>query len=340
MIIPKDFLIPIINKEIRDGNTNFEIFEGWRKDVSLFRGDYKKGEMIVDCISKDQYKSLMPGDQEIPRYYDLIQKVLQASGIVDPDQISDFQDQFKEIVSDEEPFRRNARFYYDTNSFMNNYFYLFREFIPDFTKNASHNTSLGVVAEMEDIFDRKLKGHYFPDHFKKIYGADDDIFYNQPNLFGRFARLAYPEIEYLKDKLRVNILTDDGVGDRRIMSAFTQDAKEHNIEGVIVTNDGTMSERAEMRMGSWLVRLDLKQIYKQKTKLEYFIESIYRAAITYGRVQINNDIVVSGLWSRKKIDDWNEQNVLIEKCNDCDIGKIRNILKEIPEDFYGKGYYS
>ena len=46
------------------------------------------------------------------------------------------------------------------------------------------------------------------------------------------------------------------------------------------------------------------------------------------------------LWSRKKIDDWNEQNVSIDRCNDCDVGRIQNILEKVPEEFYGKGYYS
>ncbi|MCK5772289.1 MAG: hypothetical protein KAH57_00730 [Thermoplasmata archaeon] len=340
MIVSSDLLIPIINREIREGRTQFEIFEGWRKDDPLFRGEYENGVVLVDSITKRGYRSLMPNEREIPDFQELIQKVLQASGVIDPGQLSGYQERFKEIVQDEEPFRRNTRFYYDTNSFMNNYFFLFREMIPDFTKNASHNTSLGVVAEMEDIVDRKLKGQYFPDHFKKTYGNDDEIFYNQPNLFGRFARLAYPEIEYLKDKLRANILTDDGVGDRNILSAFVHDSSKYNLEGVVVTNDGVMGERAEKRMGSWLVRFELDRIKALKTKLEYFIEAIYRASVIYGRVAINDDIVVSGLWHGKKIEDWNDRCINIERCNECDVKRIHNILKEIPDDFYGKGYYS
>ncbi len=67
---------------------------------------------------------------------------------------------------------------------------------------------------------------------------------------------------------------------------------------------------------------------------------IYRASVIYGRVAINDDIVISGLWCGKKIEDWNDKCINIERCNECDGKRIRNILKVIPDEFYGKGYYS
>ncbi|MBN1540466.1 MAG: hypothetical protein JW939_10005 [Candidatus Thermoplasmatota archaeon] len=340
MIVAKDLLIPMFNREIFKGTERFDVYEGWRGDIPLFSGHYSECRMRVDSIGKNDYRSLMPEAQEIPGYLDLNQKVIQASGMIDPSMLSGYRERFGKIVDDDEPFRRNVRFYYDTNSLMNNYFFLFREYIPDFTRKAFHNTSLGVVSELEDIFDRKLKGHFFPDHFREVYGRDDEIFHSQPNLYGRSARLAYSEIEYLKKKLRVNILTDDGVGDRNILGSFARDSQKFNLDGVLVTNDHIMAERAGMRMGSWLVRFDLSNVKGLRTRLEYFIEAVYRAAIIYGRVRVNDDMIVSGLWSRKRQEDWNSGHIMVEGCSEGDIERTLNIMAKVPEDFYGKSYYS
>ncbi len=340
MIVNKEFLIPIINREIRNGIKEFKVFEGWRRRKPLFTGLYKDRMIRVTSLDRDEYYSEFPRDREFSGFNDLIQKVLHASCIIEPEQLNEFDGPFNSFMEDEEPYRRNIRFYYDTNSLLNNYFLIFREFIGGFIKKAGHTTSYGVVAEMEDLFDRKLKNRYFPDEFKSYYGKEEEMFYNQPNLVGRFSRMAYPEIDYMKDTLRSNILTDYQTGDRSIMNSFIEDCNENNLEGIMVTNDGTMAERASKRMGSWHVKFKIEPIMDLETKLEYFINAIYRTAITYGRVQLNGNIVIDGFWKGKDAEDWNQKKVEIVECNDCNIRTIKNILEEIPEDFYGKGYYT
>ncbi|MFO8052127.1 MAG: hypothetical protein R6V01_10600 [Thermoplasmatota archaeon] len=340
MMLSSDYLIPIMNKELRRGITRFDVYEGWRSDRPIFSGFYERRAFRVRSISKDDYFSRFPRDRDFPCYFDLIQKVLHGSCILDLSEIEEFRNRFREITEDEEPFRRNTRFYYDTNSLMNNYFHIFRETIPDFTTAAGHTTSYGVVSELEDLFDRKLKGRFFPGSFDEIYSGNGDMFYNQPNLSGRFARMGYPEIDYMKDELQADILTDDRTGDRGIMSAFVRDANQNNVEGVIVTNDATMAERAGKRMGAWHVNFDLERVYDVRTKMEYFLDALYRASVTYGRIKVNDNIVIEGIWKGKDAEEWKGRCVRISKCNDCKIESISRILERVPDEFFGKGYYS
>jgi hypothetical protein len=58
------------------------------------------------------------------------------------------------------------------------------------------------------------------------------------------------------------------------------------------------------------------------------------------RIRVDDNIIFSGLWPRKTIEDWNEKHISIDRSNGCNVDRIRNIIKEIPEGFYGKGYYS
>jgi len=340
MKVPRELLVALFNMELRKGRTLFEVREYWRDDRPLFSGRFDGDHVSLDVIGYRDYCSMFPRDNDIPSYQELIQKVLHASCIIEEDQISPFRDRFREMMTDEEPYRRNIRFYYDTNSLMNNYFHIFRELIPDFTRKANHNTSLGVVSELEDLQDRRSKGNHFQDHFRKLYGDDHEIFFNQPNLTGRYARLAYSEIGYLRDDLRVNLLTDDGVGDRKILSAFVHDSQDNNLEGIMVTNDATMAERASMRMGSWHVRFDLSSRLPERTGMDHFIEAVYRAAVIYGRVRIGDDIIIGGVYRGKGVDDWNGRIVDIDSAHDREIERTRRILKDIPEELLGTGYYS
>lgn len=339
MKLGKEFLIPVLNHELREGVKIFDVYEGWRKEKPLFSGEFKDGKFSVTSIGRYDYKSIFPDIREFPNFFDLIQKVLHGSCIIDPDEISDFHERFESVIGDEEPYKRNVRFYYDTNSLMNNYFYNFREFIPRFTRKAGHTTSFGVMGELERLLDRTLKNQFFPDEFDRIYSGDGGMFYGQPNLVGRMARLAYPEIDYMKDQLRSNILTDNELGDTEILNAFMSDCNDNNLEGIIVTNDSTMAERASRRMGSWHVKFELDRIVDIPVNMEYFLEAIYRASILYGRIRINDGIIVDGVWKGKGASDWSSNLMDIRKCNDCGLERIERIIERIPGDFFGKGYY-
>lgn len=100
-----------------------------------------------------------------------------------------------------------------------------------------------------------------------------------------------------------------------------------------------MAERASRRMGSWHVKFSFEPLVEHRTRLEYFINAVYRAAIVYGRVQINDNIVIDGLWKGKNTDDWNSKRFDAVECGDCDMERISNILREVPDEFYGLGYY-
>jgi hypothetical protein len=338
MILENKFLIPILNHEIRSGETEFKVYEGWRTDNPIFKGIYSSGKMSVTSIRKSDYCRNFPDHREFPNYYDLIQKVLHASCIFKKDEVLLFKEKFDSIVGDEEPYKRNVRFYYDTNSLMNNYFFNFRELIPGFVKKAGHTISYGVMSELENHFDKKLKNQFFPDEFDEFYGDDRYMFFNQPNLVGRFARLAYPEADLMKNKFGSNIINVYKTGDTEILNSFISDCNDNNLEGIMVTNDSTMAERASKRMGSWHVRFDFREIKDLEVNIEYFLEAIYRASIIYGRVKINDEIIIDGIWKGKK-DDWKKNSLRVVRCRDCGMKRIKNILEEVPPDFYGKGYY-
>ncbi len=168
------------------------------------------------------------------------------------------------------------------------------------------------------------------DRYTEVYPNGTEDFFLQPLMIGRIARLCYPEIDLMRKDLGRNIIEDGEKGDTAILNAFQREDRLMNVDGVVVSCDKMMIERAESHgMKGLYVAPTVRLPRDVRVKMSDVAMMIFRASVLYGKVRINEDLVVRGVWKGKENTDWKQEKVWVESKFEKDLAELKRLMDEL-----------
>jgi hypothetical protein len=329
VIVPKEYLIPLLNSMVRSGHKEIQLFEGYRNIGPILSCGMEGLTFPLDIISQSSYESELVDSIESLSYRELITLVVKGSGIFPPHEIDPIRNYFMELTKGRNLVRgdRPVWLFYDTCAIMNNLPYVFRKNIK---VEMATTTSMGVQNEIEEKMDMRFKSIDVLDRYAEVYPNGTEDFFLQPLKVGRIARLCYPEIDLMRKDLGRNIIEDGEKGDTAILNAFQREARMMNVDGVVVSCDRIMIERAESHgMKGLYVAPTVRLPRDVRVKMSDVAMMIFRASVLYGKVRINEDLVVRGVWKGKENTDWKQEKVWVESKFEKDLAELKRLMEKL-----------
>jgi hypothetical protein len=132
---------------------------------------------------------------------------------------------------------------------------------------------------------------------------------------------------------------DGETGDNSIISTLEEFSQNKKVDVMVFSEDSDFIEKATARQQLMGERLDAPVNLSQSVAGEWedICELLYAASIVYGNLQIKGAVKtkISGIWSGKKGESWNEEAVMVRTENkdvvdflERNVGILRRMERE------------
>lgn len=327
MIVPRDYLIPLLNEMVRSGQGDISLFEGYRGIGPILSCSIDGGSFPLTLIDKGSYDKELIGNIEELSYRDMIFLIVKGSGFYPHREIGPIMDEYQGLTSGRKIAQgdRPVWLFFDTCAIMNNVSFVLRKCIRG---DMVRTTSMGVQNEIEEKMDMRFKSREDLNRYREVFADGTDDLFNQPFKVGRIARLSYPELDAIRRELGRDLIEDYEVGDTAILNGFKKEARRMNVDGVVVSCDRIMVERAkEHGMKGWYVAPSIVIDGDPIVKMSDLALMIYRASVLYGKIRLNDDVLIRGIWQGKDGSDWKQEKVWVESPYDKEIMKLKELVE-------------
>jgi len=327
MIVPREYLIPLLNSMVRSGERDLSVYEGHRGIGPILSCSISGGRFPLSVIDRGDYEKHLVGNIEELHYKDMITLIVKGSGFYPHQEIGPILEEYGSMVEGRMVARgdRPVWLFFDTCAIMNNISYVLRKAIKG---ELVRTTTMGVQNEIEEKMDMRFKSRDDLDRYREVFGESIDEYFNQPFKVGRIARLSYPELDRMRIDLGRDLIEDHEVGDTAILNGFRKESRRMNVDGIVVSSDRIMVERAlEHGMRGWF--LPPTQVFPRELtiKMSDLALMIYRASVLYGKVRLNDSVIVKGIWHGKEGSDWKQEKVWVEGPYEKGILKLRELVE-------------
>jgi hypothetical protein len=329
LIVPRDYLIPLLNSMVRSGQRDISISEGYRKIGPILSFSVEGRTSPLHVIDQAAYEKGLTGSIEELSYRDMVNLIVKGSGFYPSNEIDPIKEELEGLVKGRRVSHgdRPVWLFFDTCAIMNNVPHVFRRNIEgDTVRTTSH----GVQNEIEEKMDMRFKTRENLERFRDVFLDGTDDLFNQPVRIGRVARLCYGELDLMRKELGRDIIEASEVGDTAILNGFQREARAMNVDGIVISCDRMMVERAEEHGMRGLYVAPTARLPKDlSVKMSDAALMIHRASVLFGKVVVNGEVAVKGIWYGKDSSDWKQERLWIESPYDKGVLSLKNLMDRI-----------
>jgi len=329
VIVPREYLIPLLNSMVRSGRKDLALYEGYRGIGPIISCTIDGGPFPISVVDRERYESKLVGNIEELSYRDMVFLIVKGSGFYTSKEIGHIVQEYEDLVRGRKVAHgdRPVWLFFDTCAIMNNVSFVLRKAIKG---EMVRTTSMGVQNEIEEKMDMRFRSRDDLDRYREVFVDGVEDIFNQPYKVGRIARLCYPELDQMRRELGRDLIEDYEKGDTAILNSFKKEARRMNVDGIVVSSDKIMVERAiEHGLRGWYFAPSHYLEKDLMVKMSDLALMIYRASVLYGKIRVNEDLIVKGIWNGKEGSDWKQEKVWIESPYDKEIMKLKVLVEKM-----------